>query len=189
MDANAIALLDIFEKKMRLEVPMFQRQYVWKQEHQWEPLWEDISRKFTEFIEGRKDAPVHFLGAMVLDQRQTQTGRVERRSVIDGQQRLTTLQIFLAAFRDFCRKEDFGDFADECEKYTINTGRMAEPEVEKFKVWPTLGDRPQFIDVISAGSRDALERQHPLIRRRFTRKFEPRPRMVRGVLLFLRSFG
>ena len=66
MDANAIALLDIFEKKMRLEVPMFQRQYVWKQEHQWAPLWEDISRKFVEFIEGRTDAPVHFLGAMVL---------------------------------------------------------------------------------------------------------------------------
>lgn len=184
MDANAIALLDIFEKKMRLEVPMFQRQYVWKQEHQWEPLWEDISRKFTEFIEGRKDAPVHFLGAMVLDQRQTQTGRVERRSVIDGQQRLTTLQIFLAAFRDFCRKEGLVDFADECEKYTVNTGRMAEPEVEKFKVWPTLGDRPQFIDVIGAGSRDALELQHPLVKRPYARKFEPRPRMVEAYFFF-----
>ncbi|MHA4867517.1 DUF262 domain-containing protein [Duganella sp. PWIR1] len=147
MDANAITLLDIFEKKMRLEIPMFQRQYVWKQELQWAPLWEDISRKFSEFIEGRKDAPSHFLGAMVLDQRQTQTGRVERRSVIDGQQRLTTLQIFLAAFRDFCRQEGLQEFADECEKYTLNSGRMAEPEVEKYKVWPTLADRSQFIDV------------------------------------------
>lgn len=189
MDANAIALLEIFEKKMRLEVPMFQRQYVWKQEHQWAPLWEDISRKFVEFIEGRTDAPVHFLGAMVLDQRQTQTGRVERRSVIDGQQRLTTLQIFLASFRDFCRCEGLGDFADECEKYTVNTGRMAEPEVEKYKVWPTLSDRQQFIDVVDAGSRDALEKLHPLTRRKYSRKFEPRPRMVEAYFFFYDSLA
>lgn len=64
MNANAVALLAIFEKKMRLEVPLFQRQYVWSREQQWEPLWEDISRKFIEYLEGRKDAPVHFLGAM-----------------------------------------------------------------------------------------------------------------------------
>lgn len=184
MDANAIALLDIFERKMRLEIPMFQRQYVWGQEHQWEPLWEDISRKFIEFIEDRRDAPVHFLGAMVLDQKQTHVGRVERRSVIDGQQRLTTLQIFLAAFRDFCREEGLEEQAEECGKYTINSGRMAEPEVEKFKVWPTLADRSQFSDVLTAGSRSSLEKIHPLTRRPYARKFNPRPRMVEAYLFF-----
>ncbi len=29
MDAHAVSLLSIFEKKMRLEVQLFQRQYVW----------------------------------------------------------------------------------------------------------------------------------------------------------------
>jgi hypothetical protein len=62
MDAHAVPLLAILEKKMRVEVPLFQRQYVWNQEHQWEPLWEDISRKFLEALDGRQDAPVHFLG-------------------------------------------------------------------------------------------------------------------------------
>lgn len=184
MDANAIALLDIFERKMRLEIPMFQRQYVWGQEHQWEPLWEDISRKFSEFIEDRRDAPVHFLGAMVLDQKQTHVGRVERRSVIDGQQRLTTLQLFLAAFRDFCREEGLEEFAEECEKYTLNSGRMAEPEVEKFKVWPTLSDRSQFVDVLTAGSKPSVEKLHPLTRRPYARKYNPRPRMVEAYLFF-----
>ena len=60
MDAHAVSLLAIFEKKMRLEVPLFQRQYVWSREHQWEPLWEDISRKFVEHLNGRKDAPCIF---------------------------------------------------------------------------------------------------------------------------------
>ena len=184
MDANAIPLLDIFERKMRLEIPMFQRQYVWGREHQWEPLWEDISRKFSEFIEDRRDAPVHFLGAMVLDQKQTHVGRVERRSVIDGQQRLTTLQIFLAAFRDFCREENLEEFAEECEKYTLNSGRMAEPEIERFKVWPTLSDRSQFVDVLTAGSKASLEKTHPLTRRPYARKYNPRPSMVEAYLFF-----
>ena len=44
-------------------------------------------RKFVEYLDGRTDAPVHFLGAMVLDQKQTPTTHVERRQVIDGQSR------------------------------------------------------------------------------------------------------
>ena len=63
MKAIADPVLAIFEKKMQLEVPLFQRQYVWGRTQQWEPLWEDIARKFNEFIDGRQDAPVHFLAA------------------------------------------------------------------------------------------------------------------------------
>ena len=48
---------------MRLEAPLFQRQYVWNRDQQGKPLSDDIERKFTEYLEGRKDAPVHFLGA------------------------------------------------------------------------------------------------------------------------------
>src|SRR5438445_5782124 len=105
MKANAVALLNIFNTKLRLEVPLFQRQYVWSLEQQWEPLWEDISRKFTDRLENRSYAPPHFLGAMVLDQKQTPTTHVEKRQVIDGQQRLITFQIFLSAFRDLCRDQ------------------------------------------------------------------------------------
>lgn len=184
MEAHAIPLLAIFEKKMRLEVPLFQRQYVWNREQQWEPLWEDIQRKFFEYLEGRKDAPSHFLGAVVLDQKQTPTTHVEKRQVIDGQQRLTTLQIFLAAFRDFCRAQECDDLAMECEGFTLNKGMMAEREVDKFKVWPTNLDRAQFKDVIDSGSRAELERRHPLIRQRYARRPNPRPRMVEAYLFF-----
>lgn len=182
MNANAISLLAIFEKKLRLEVPLFQRQYVWSRETQWEPLWEDISRKFTEYLDGRKDAPVHFLGAMVLDQKQTPTTHVEKRQVIDGQQRLTTLQLFIAAFRDFCRKQECEDLSDECDSFATNRGMMANPEVDKFKIWPTNSDRQQFTDVIAAGSREELERRYPLVRRKYARRPDPRPRMIEAYL-------
>jgi uncharacterized protein with ParB-like and HNH nuclease domain len=184
MNANAVALLAIFEKKMQLEVPLFQRQYVWSKDQQWQPLWEDISRKFTEYLEGRKDAPVHFLGAMVLDQKQTPTTHVEKRQVIDGQQRLTTLQIFLAAFRDFCAEQDCGDLAKECESFTLNKGMMANSELDRFKVSPTQLDRPQFSDVMTSGSRAALEERHPLTKKKYSRKYLPRPRMVEAYCFF-----
>lgn len=187
MDANKSSLLAVFEKKMRLEVPLFQRQYVWNQEHQWEPLWEDIERKFADSLEGRKEGPVHFLGAMVLDQKQTPTTYVECRQVIDGQQRLTTLQLFLAAFRDFCRANDCIELAKECEGFTINRGMMADPEVDQFKVWPTQSDRPQFKDVITSGSREALISKYPLRYQKFARKPDPRPRMVDAYLFFMKN--
>ena len=184
MKADAVPLLDLFEKKLRLEVPLFQRQYVWSREQQWEPLWEDVSRKFTEFIEGRSDGPVHFLGAMVLDQKLTPSTHVEKRQVIDGQQRLSTLQILLAVIRDFCVAQGCDELAEEFEKYTKNTGKMADPEVDRFKVWPTQLDRGQFVDVISLGSREAIEERHPLVRRKYQRKDDPRPQMVEAYLYF-----
>lgn len=184
MRADAVSVIGIFEKKMRLEVPLFQRQYVWGMEEQWRPLWEDIVRKFTEQIEGRDNAPVHFLGAMVLDQKQTPITHVERRQIIDGQQRLTTLQIFMAAFRDFCRKQGCNELSEECEMLTLNKGMLADPEVDKYKVWPTLLDRDQFKDVINSRSREALEAKHPLTYLKNRKKPERRPKMIEAYAFF-----
>jgi len=184
MDVHKSSLLAVFDAKQRLEVPLFQRQYVWSEDQQWLPLWEDIERKFAEALEGRQNAPTHFLGAMVLDQKQTPTGHVVVRQVIDGQQRLTTLQIFLAAYRDFCKQQNCKSLADECDKFLFNTGMMANPEVDRFKVWPTQLDRPQFVDVVSSGSREELLKKHPVRRRPYARKPDPRPRMVEAYLYF-----
>jgi hypothetical protein len=184
MDVHKSSLLSVFDVKQRLEVPLFQRQYVWDEEQQWIPLWEDIERKFGDALTGRLDAPHHFLGAMVLDQKQTPTGHVVVRQVIDGQQRLTTLQIFLAAYRDFCKQENCDALAEECEKFLFNTGMMANADVDKFKVWPTQLDRAQFKDVVSSGSKEELLKRYPVVRKPYARKPEPRPRMVEAYLFF-----
>ncbi len=184
MDVHKSSLLSVFDLKQRLEVPLFQRQYVWSEEQQWLPLWK-TSSKFTEALEGRKDAPHHFLGAMVLDQKQTPTGHVVVRQVIDGQQRLTTLQIFLAAYRDFCKAQGCNELSGECEKFLFNTGMMADEGVDKFKVWPTQLDRPQFTDVVSSGSREEVLKRHPLRKKPYARKPEPRPPNGRSLSILL----
>lgn len=188
MKATAVSLLALFETKMQLEVPLFQRQYIWQREKHWEPLWEDVARKFADYLDGRKDAPVHFLGAMVLDLKQTPATHVGKRQVIDGQQRLTTFQIFLAAFRDFCNEHGCDDMAKECTGFTLNKGMMVDVEVDKFKVWPTQSDRAQFVDVVGAGSRVEVLNRHPLRKRPYARNFDPRPRMVEAYLFFYDQF-
>src|SRR6516162_1235089 len=88
----------VFMQPQRLVVPLFQRAYVWNEENQWEPLWDDVVRVAERVLDKpfEKHHP-HFLGAVVLQQVQKQTGQMQERTIIDGQQRLTTLQLLLDA--------------------------------------------------------------------------------------------
>ena len=44
MEAKALTPRDLFDGKVSYEVPPFQRPYVWTEEDQWQPLWDDIAR-------------------------------------------------------------------------------------------------------------------------------------------------
>ena len=82
----------------RLTVPLFQRPYVWSQEEQPEPLWDDLSALADRVLAaGGETAAGHFLSTVVLEQVHTPTGSIARREVIDGHQRQTTLEILLKA--------------------------------------------------------------------------------------------
>jgi uncharacterized protein with ParB-like and HNH nuclease domain len=88
----------VFMQPQRLVVPLFQRPYVWNEENQWEPLWDDVTRVANRVLDRPMDRQhPHFLGAVVLQQAQKQTGTMQERTIIDGQQRLTTLQLLLDA--------------------------------------------------------------------------------------------
>ena len=79
-------------------------------------------------------------------------GEVDLRQVIDGQQRLTTLQLAIAAVRDLCAElgaENYREgFKRLCENYVPSKKNPASI----FKVWPTNVDRDHFRRVMSAGS-------------------------------------
>src|SRR5262245_39567169 len=88
----------VFMQPQRLIVPLFQRAYVWNKELQWEPLWDDVVRIAERVLNRPTDKhQPHFLGAVVLQQVHKPTGQMQERTIIDGQQRLTTLQLLLDA--------------------------------------------------------------------------------------------
>lgn len=162
MKAGPIEIGRLLQNRQRFCVPIYQRHYVWSREKQWEPFWNDIRTKAIECLSGRERRFSHFMGAVVLETRGGfSAGRVPAFQVVDGQQRLTTFQIFLAAARDCAISLGFNDSAERISDYLLNDKPhlMEDPEVEVFKVWPTQYDRSLFIDIISTG-REALRKKY-----------------------------
>ncbi len=80
-------------KNPLLGVPHYQRRYAWTKE-QVGQLWDDI----LDAIRERSDRE-YFIGAVVFCPNPEQPDRGLH--VIDGQQRITTLTVILAALRDY----------------------------------------------------------------------------------------
>ena len=87
MEAGKRTIRDIFNRGRNLEIPFFQRAYVWGEE-QWQRFLEDM-------ISVSQENEPYFLGSIILKQQETTSDNDSKLTVIDGQQRLTTLNIFL----------------------------------------------------------------------------------------------
>ena len=91
MTPGKSSIYEIFNGTRVFEIPFYQRSYVWG-EKQWERLLSDM-------VDVSHRLKNYFLGAIIL--KQTSTGAAtmgDHKIVIDGQQRLTTLAIFLKVF-------------------------------------------------------------------------------------------
>lgn len=141
------SIIDLFDGKKRYLIPLYQRQYAWKVNPQLELLWEDIERAVTQLTADRQLAAPHFMGAIVISQIKTFGKQVQAFEVIDGQQRLTTFQLLLTALKDVAERHN-SDYNEEIKKYLFNDGVMETPDVERFKLWPSLTDRRTFIGLL-----------------------------------------
>jgi uncharacterized protein with ParB-like and HNH nuclease domain len=45
MKPDKSSIHDLFQKERRYTVPLYQRAYVWNEDEQWQPLWDDIERQ------------------------------------------------------------------------------------------------------------------------------------------------
>lgn len=143
MDAFTKQLETLFDPNVLYQVPLFQRPYVWDEKDNWEPLWEDIQSLLDKRLRTGKAHP-HFMGAIVLEQVPHPAGSIETRLVIDGQQRFTTLQVFLMAARNLCTANGATKFAARFSGLVENDEDRIENEGEKYKLMPTNSDRAAF---------------------------------------------
>ncbi len=141
----------VFMHPQRLVVPLFQRPYVWNLETQWEPLWNDVVRMAERVLKSphQRHYP-HFLGAVVLQQVQNAVGTMQERTIIDGQQRLTTLQLLFDALHAELIVIGATSPAMRLETLVVNAAPFCTRPEDRFKVWPTNRDRPAFNAVMSA---------------------------------------
>lgn len=186
MQANPRSLDALFNSQLRYVVPMFQRLYVWQENPQWSTLWEDVTEKALLQLKGVQTNP-HYLGALIIEGvRPSSPREVKRFLVIDGQQRLTTLQLLLCAYRDIARRHDWKTLERPVTRYLENADPdvMEKPGEEIFKLWPTTLNRDVFRSILSAGSRDEVAKRHPLVYLPRKRKPEPRSNLVEAYLYF-----
>lgn len=156
VDARTLTVKEVFSKDIRYIIPMFQRPYVWNKQTHWEPLWDDVRTTADRYlrnlrredvpdpVEAEKQTAPHFLGAIVVDQLAFGVGDVEARHVIDGQQRLTTLQLLLDAAQEVVAEVIPGREARLLRKLVLNDPDVAVRPDHEFKVWPTNVDRDAF---------------------------------------------
>ena len=94
MKASETPLITFLQGPKQYVIPIYQRTYSWS-EKQCEQLWNDIVH-----VAKNDKIPSHFLGSVVYIQRGIyQASAVNSLLVIDGQQRLTTMTLLLAAIR------------------------------------------------------------------------------------------
>lgn len=163
MKSETLTVQQVFQDRRQYCVPFYQRAYVWTQRNQWSALLEDITEKAQARLSGIKPTP-HFLGAVVLEP-QLKNGLlgVDTLHIIDGQQRLTTLQYILASIRLALREIDLSDLEMlvlPCLQNT-NEATMRNKEVERFKLWPTFRDQSHFIQSLNIDHVDDLRRVFP----------------------------
>lgn len=129
MEAHDTDFLDLLDGTKQFAVPIFQRRYSWEKRH-CERLWEDVlslGQSHTNRF--------HFIGSIVyIDPKVNAASRVRELQVIDGQQRLTTLVLLLAALSRAveARSEDIGITPEELSDYYLNVRRDDELRYRQF---------------------------------------------------------
>jgi hypothetical protein len=183
MDANTYPLQDILKPERRYLIPTFQRDYEWTLEGQWRLLFEDLASTADRLLEVRscgkegaslqqheKNVSPHFLGAIVCASLPFATGDVALRSVIDGQQRLTTIQLMIRGLADVLSATG-SERTKSVRRMLFNPDDVVNSPEERYKLWPRRRDRvvwPEAIDDEVTNDHDA---DHPYLQaRRFFAK-------------------
>lgn len=141
----------IFGMPQHLTVPVYQRPYVWNEEEQWGPLWADIRRIADHRLSASGASATHFLGAVVIQQADIQPAGVQEFLIVDGQQRLTTLQLILDATAAAFSERDLDALMGQLEFLTHNASVYRGPDETGLKLRHTNRDRTAFEEVMLAG--------------------------------------
>ncbi len=146
MQASETKLQKIIEGTQQYIIPLFQRPYSWKKP-QWESLWEDV----ISLYEADNPRP-HFMGSIVTMPTAVAPGSVSKYILIDGQQRLTTIFIFLSALRNVANETDAKKLGSEINtKFLVNS---FEDRSGYYKLQPTNTDQAIFYQIIDPENND-----------------------------------
>lgn len=153
----------LLNRERRHLIPTYQRDYEWTERGQWELFADDILAVADKLVERRQWASTHgevplraeasvaphFLGAVVFEALPQSGADIASCAVIDGQQRLTTIHLFLRALVDVLSEEDdLRPRAKQVRKLIMILDEDVEPE-DRYKLWPRRRDRSAWRAVMA----------------------------------------
>ena len=120
-------------------IPAYQRNYTWLAGKEVKQLLDDIKA----VLRGERNK--HFIGIMIYLETSVATFQRER-SVIDGQQRLTTIFLMLYAIKEFMLEQGMNREAETLEyQFLVNQ----YVETNKFKLKPLVSDDAVYQQIVS----------------------------------------
>ncbi|MBO3760816.1 DUF262 domain-containing protein [Ciceribacter sp. L1K22] len=132
MEASPAQVIQYFNGEKQNLIPLFQRPYSWQRAN-WKTLWDDMLVQYDA-----DERSAHFMGTIVSVPARSVPVGVSKYLIIDGQQRLTTISILLAALRDTLDKNS----SDRIQEVYL-TNRFRDPE-DTLKFVPTQIDRDRY---------------------------------------------
>lgn len=135
-NSNELSFHQLTSTSSMLHIPLFQRPYVWTNKQ--------LERMILEIeaIADKEDTS-RFLGAIIAVTRPTNPSQPTPHEIVDGQQRLTTLYLFLLAAAQVAARKGKSDYA----RGLISTNLIVEWAQDlssNTKLQPSFGDRGQF---------------------------------------------
>ncbi|MEA2682267.1 MAG: hypothetical protein QOK05_595 [Chloroflexota bacterium] len=146
MKAGQTTLKRLIEGERQYRIPQFQRPYTWEVK-QLKQLWDDLLAQYEvlgpESVDAHPGRSTHFLGSFVLTPMPGLASGVSAFQVVDGQQRLTTLFLALAALRDALKGRD-PDAAERYERIYLRNQDRYDNVLDQYKLLPSRSDREPF---------------------------------------------
>lgn len=176
MQAGDVELGQVFIDNHQFRIPMFQRPYVWDATKNWQPLWEDLAAAaeavLDEVATGNyvEEPPTYFLGAVVVKAAPQHPQRLGASWLVDGQQRLTTLQVMLCAARAVAHELGATNVVGRLSSWIENKPEAIHDNYpdDVYKLWPLPQDRDEYLWAVREPGDDQTEPpgRHRLVRAR-----------------------
>ena len=166
MDADDHKLDVVLKERQQWVVPVYQRQYTWDAELV-SQFWDDIDEIADRYVNTGKISP-HFFGAIIYSPADTDGfGSIKLQNVVDGQQRLTTFHLFLAALFDIAKSRGNDKYAARLKEYLFNahSEAMTDKERDIQKLWSSSADREHYMTITSGGITALREKYSHCFRR------------------------
>ncbi len=143
MKAVEANLLKFIQSGEQFVIPIYQRTYSW-QEPECEQLWQDIVRSAADgSITG------HFVGSVVyIEEAQSNASRWSPYLVIDGQQRLTTVSLILAALAEALGESETSDGFTARKIRNLYLSNPEETGERRFKLLLSQTDKPSLSAIV-----------------------------------------